>query len=347
MSLNAILKYLKRTTSAKSKDIDKENRYKQYVYRQRYIICDIIMRGFDDIKLNVVDVGADFFKNRHHWHYFDPSRLTVHVFDVDRRHNTAESEIDQRGVEWAFYPYAVSDKEEPMLVHLPKNPINASCFLPNEELLQFGSYNQEPWTIFPIEKTVELPGIALDIWKNRYNVGTIDLLKMNIQGKELAVLQGGRSVVEDAIAIEIEMSFSQTYLSAPLFSDIDPVLRANNFEFFDLIGPNMCSFKDTPIRFAESRNLQSWAFPRHKLFEGHFLYFRDPFACPKNRQLPTDKLLKLACVAEVYGHVEYSFAILNWLHGARPEFREKILDIVTEAADVYRDVFKGRPGFAH
>jgi hypothetical protein len=207
-------------------------------------------------------------------------------------------------------------------------------------LLQFGSYSQEPWTIFPVKKTIELPGIALDVWKSRYDIGNIDIMKMNIQGGELAALRGGVTIVEDAIAIEIEMSFSQTYLSAPLMSDIDPVLRMNHFEFFDLIGPNICSFKDTPVRFDENRNLQSWGFPRHKIFEGHFLYFRDPFAYPENRQMPTEKVLKLACIGEVYGHVEYSFALLNWLRDARPELQPALLPVVTEAADVYRRAFK-------
>jgi protein associated with RNAse G/E len=75
------------------------DRLEEYRNRQRYVICDILMQRFPDMKLSVVDVGADFFKNRHHWHHFDPSRLKIHVFDVDKQHNTAEAELDQRGID--------------------------------------------------------------------------------------------------------------------------------------------------------------------------------------------------------------------------------------------------------
>ena len=65
-----------------------------------------------------------------------------------------------------------------------------------------------------------------------------DLIRINIQGGELKAINGGKRIFKNALAIQIELSFSETYQGAPFFSDIDPILRQMGFDFFDFLAPN-------------------------------------------------------------------------------------------------------------
>ncbi len=308
-------------------------------YRQRtaYIICDAIYEAFPDLRLRVVDVGSDFFKNRNNWHHYGFDRLTVHVFDLDPEFCTYKQGLPANA-DVRFYKYAVSDSDAPLTIYLPNNPINGSRFRFNAEGTKYSGYSGQPFDMQEV-RSVDLPAIGLDQWRAQYAVGELDYLKMNIQGGELAALQGGAGVADSVVAVEIEMSLSQTYLDAPLFSDIDPVLRRAGFEFFDLLAPNVCGFLQTPVRFQPSQDLLMWRGWRSKIFEGHFLYFRDPLARIENRTMPADKILRLACAAEVYGHVEYAFALLSFLIDRETARAETFRQILNRSVQLYVQAF--------
>jgi FkbM family methyltransferase len=56
-------------------------------------------------------------------------------------------------------------------------------------------------------------------------VERIDLLKLDVQGSELAVLQGGRDKLAQAVAVHTEVSFVTLYRGQPPFGEIDGELR--------------------------------------------------------------------------------------------------------------------------
>ncbi len=316
------------------------NKLDRYRQRTAYVICDEIYAAFPDLRMRVVDVGSDFFKNRNNWHHYGFDRLTVHVFDLEPEFCTYKQGLPDNA-DIRFYQYAVSDNDSPLTIYIPGSPINGSRFRLNSDAVKHVGYNGQPFDMVE-PRAVELPAINLDLWRERHGIGDLDYLKMNIQGGELAALRGGSSVADSVVAVEIELSLSQTYLDAPLFSDIDPVLRRAGFEFFDLLAPNVCGYLNTPIRFPMSQDLLMWRGWRAKFFEGHFLYFRDPLARPENREMPTEKVLRLACAAEVYGHVEYAFALLGFLRERQSDQADLFLDISNRSAQTYAQAFGAR-----
>jgi len=66
-----------------------------------------------------------------------------------------------------------------------------------------------------------------------------DLIKIDVQGAELLVLENGPNTVSGALVIETEVEFVPLYKGQPLFGDIHAFLRSHGFElhkFIDLSG---------------------------------------------------------------------------------------------------------------
>ena len=57
----------------------------------------------------------------------------------------------------------------------------------------------------------------------------LDLLKIDIQGGELAVFQNGQKKLAEAVAIQTEMSFITVYQNQPPFGEVDLELRHQGF----------------------------------------------------------------------------------------------------------------------
>lgn len=148
---------------------------------------------------------------------------------------------------------------------------------------------------FPTEKRPTVTA-SLGDWAAREGVASVDLLKLNIQGGELEVLTGAGALLDSALAVFCEVAFVESYVGRPLFSDIDVFLRGKGFAFFDLQRLH-------PIGRAASPFTAAWA-PgapcKGQLVEAHALYLRQP---PLHA-------VKMAIIAEVFGQIEYAFAVI-------------------------------------
>lgn len=58
---------------------------------------------------------------------------------------------------------------------------------------------------------------------------TLDVLKMDVQGAELDVLQGGQDTLADCVMIIPEVRFYRMYEDEPMWADVDQEMRAQGF----------------------------------------------------------------------------------------------------------------------
>lgn len=125
-------------------------------------------------------------------------------------------------------------------------------------------------------------------------LGRVDLLKIDIQGGELAVLQAGRTALREVVAVQTEVGFHRLYRDQPTFAEVDLELRHQGL---------------VPHRFVTTRTWPMapvvWADPleqvSRQLVEADVLYLRDP-AHPE--RLADAALARQALVADVvYGSV--------------------------------------------
>jgi FkbM family methyltransferase len=102
----------------------------------------------------------------------------------------------------------------------------------------------------------------------------LDFLKIDIQGGELAVFQGGKVKLSEAVVIQTEISFVTLYKNQPSFGDIDLEMRRQGF-----IPHCFASVKHWPIAPCVIDNNPRQAL--NQLLEADIVYVRD-FSRPES-----------------------------------------------------------------
>ncbi len=113
-------------------------------------------------------------------------------------------------------------------LNLCRKPMASSIYEPNR---QFTDLFPEPERNDIIGK-VKLACETVDQVAQQLNA-SFDVIKLDIQGAELDVLRGSKNSLDHALAIDIEVEFSELYRDQPLFDQIYAELRNYGLEFID------------------------------------------------------------------------------------------------------------------
>jgi hypothetical protein len=79
-------------------------------------------------------------------------------------------------------------------------------------------------------------------------VADLDFLKIDVQGSEVAVFEGGREKLAKAMATQTEMSALSLYLGAAMFSAVDQRLRALSYRPHSFAAVNTPAVKSLVVR---------------------------------------------------------------------------------------------------
>jgi FkbM family methyltransferase len=116
-----------------------------------------------------------------------------------------------------------------------------SSLLPTAELLR----EQIPDIGF--QRCVDIQAICLDKYVAEKKLPTPDVIKMDVQGFEKKVIEGGVNTVRSSQYCFIEMSFQQLYEEAPLFDEIYQLMRDLGFSIIGVSNP-LRSPSGTPLQ---------------------------------------------------------------------------------------------------
>lgn len=123
------------------------------------------------------------------------------------------------------YPLGLGTYNGTATLHLAQKPTKitqaSSLLAPKERL------HDSP-IIFT--KTIEIPIITLDSWAAQYQIERIDLLWLDLQGMELAVLKTAPHIIKKIKTIHIEVATSERYTGQQLHHEVKDWLEKNNFE---------------------------------------------------------------------------------------------------------------------
>jgi FkbM family methyltransferase len=77
--------------------------------------------------------------------------------------------------------------------------------------------------------TIDVPVVVLDDWAAEMNIGTVDFFWLDLQGFELAALQGAERLLQACSAIHCEVQQVPLYQDAPLYPEVRSWLDSRGF----------------------------------------------------------------------------------------------------------------------
>ncbi len=117
----------------------------------------------------------------------------------------------------------------------------------------------------------------------------IDVLKMDLQGAELEVIQGGNRTLANCVAIVTEVRFHRIYENEPLFGEIDVTLRKRGFKLHKFLFTKSVMMPHRHERKVHRPRLTS------QLLDGDAVYIREGMLTDT---LTTDQVIYLAFAAD-------------------------------------------------
>jgi FkbM family methyltransferase len=169
--------------------------------------------------LTLVDVGARGGLDER-WKPFYP-KLSVIAFEPDPQ-ECARLNAQQWPYRARFIPNALGEHDgESAVLNLCRDPACSSLLRPNAELCSQFEYGSAMDIVGRFPVTLSRLDTVCDVQP--------DMLKIDTQGTELAILRGAGKLLEHVRGVELEVEFVPQYEGQPLFADVDDFMREQGF----------------------------------------------------------------------------------------------------------------------
>lgn len=127
---------------------------------------------------------------------------------------------------------AVGDHDGTATLNITASPGTTSLLAPNATLS--AAYRHEA----TIVARREVPLVTLDHWAETIPKVSIELIKLDIQGGELAALRGATRLLTTSVKlVYTEIMFNSLYEGGAVFADLDGLLRERGFRLHDIYKP--------------------------------------------------------------------------------------------------------------
>ena len=255
--------------------------------------------------LRLLDVGARWGA-QWPWNALPPAVVDVVLVEPDPLEAKRLKEALPAG-RGAVLPVALWRDERSLSLFLNKAPGTSSVFSANWELLdQF----PEAERFQPVSKA-DIRTRTIDGLVAAGEMGSVDFAKIDAQGAELAILQGGAShLASNLVGLEVEVEFAPLYSGQPLFADVDSFVREElGLELWDL-GTNYWKYK---------RGVNVPGPNKGRLIFSDALYLRpvgniDKWLETMSPEAAEEKVVMLTMCAMAYGYHDYALAVLDAPH---------------------------------
>ena len=224
--------------------------------------------------------------------YFPSSKIVG--FEIDKEVCDKMNLSARDGVK--YYPHALGEFNESKKLYITNHPMCSSLYKPNEDLISL--YHNFEAAYLKSKTTIET--ITLDNFLEANNIGSLDFIKIDVQGAELDIFRGGKKALKDVLKIVCEVEFIHHYENQPLFGDVCKFLNGYDLMFNKFLG--MAGRSLRPIVFNSDKNFASQHIWSDAIFIRHV---------QKISQLNDEKLLKLSLLAAVYKSLDLTYYCLS------------------------------------
>ena len=224
--------------------------------------------------------------------YFPSSKIVG--FEIDKEVCDKMNLSARDGVK--YYPHALGEFNESKELYITNHPMCSSLYKPNENLISL--YHNFEAAYLKSKTTIET--ITLDNFLETNNIGSLDFIKIDVQGAELDIFRGGKKALKDVLKIVCEVEFIHHYENQPLFGDVCKFLNGYDLMFNKFLG--MAGRSLRPIVFNSDKNFASQHIWSDAIFIKHV---------QKISKLSDKKLLKLSLLAAVYESLDLTHYCLS------------------------------------
>lgn len=131
---------------------------------------------------------------------------------------------------WRTENFAIGIKEEEALIHISENTFSSSILDIKDAHVSAAPesryVSQERIRVMPLDKF-----ITTDILNSHNSI----MLKIDVQGYEMNVIDGAVSLLPSIKIVQAELSFLPMYSNGPLYKDVITRMDSLGFELFSLI----------------------------------------------------------------------------------------------------------------
>ncbi|MEQ9331534.1 FkbM family methyltransferase [Thalassobaculum sp.] len=304
----------------------------------------------DGDRTSVLFVGARGEDMEARFRGMPPRRLEV--IGIDPELGTA-SDPDGMGIALRYLRDILSDRDEERTFYETRSGGGSSLFPASAQAGRYTSAAGWSWgEQLEVVSRTQVRTTSVDAIRDRGDLGRVDALYVNVQGGELAVLQGGRRVFEDTVAVQVEVSFVEHYAGAPRWELVNAELVEQGFVLVDIRSVQGVRRTRVGLPARPDNRLGFNRWPSWHLAEAHLLYLRDPVD-PARRGgrlfRSTRGWLVFALWAEYYGQIDIALEALMTL-ADEPSLVEDPTSAAALAAEVepilerYRAYFRRHYG---
>jgi FkbM family methyltransferase len=179
-----------------------------------------------------------------------------------------------------------------------------------------------------VVEELEVETTTLDRFAQALPDDHIDFIKIDVEGAELDVLGGGKSMLHDkrVLAIKTEFWWDPVLRGQPSFAELDIFLRANGFYLFDLEMHNYQAYMrrslpagrlnaDSQDWLGALRNVRPDLSRYGQALTGDALYFRDPIsdriAGRSSIAWDSATLLRLCALFDIFNYGDCAIELLE------------------------------------
>ena len=126
------------------------------------------------------------------------------------------------------YPVALSNHTGTALFYISERPTKPGIASQAGSLHKSKERLAKSPLIFP--RTAQVDTITLDEWAQQHTIQHIDLLWLDTQGHELAILQAAPRMLTNITVILAEVAFGENYENQPQYPDVVAWMEHHDFE---------------------------------------------------------------------------------------------------------------------
>jgi FkbM family methyltransferase len=211
-------------------------------------------------RTRIMDVGANPANRPAYADLVEAGAVEVHGFEPGK---VAFQRLEEaKGPNEIYHPHAVGRGEEATF-HALENGSFSSLYRPDMgQIAALGHWHNS----MRIEAEIPVTTVALD---RIADLPHPDMLKMDTQGAELEILEGGRGVLSEAVVVMPEVRFFRLYEGEPMLGRVDQCLREMGFMLHKILPGAM-------VRLMSSRiDRLRPAMTRSQMVDADAIYVRD------------------------------------------------------------------------